>query len=404
MGGSVVAEFTREHFHELIMLGAQAYNGVPGIYALINPLAAPGDRDAYVGKTGDLYHRLINEHIAYGGASPGARDAWAAGCTHPIVLEALDDYETMTDDDIAEHLHHAEQWWIYFGGFYSDALHNQTSGGGRAYVHSDEARAKMSAGIKAACQRPEVKQKRSRAFTQSWADPHSRSRRLAALSESWRGPAAEERRAHISKLLKGNKHGVGHRSRLGCSPSEETRAKIRASVLAHGPKLAEWARKGGLAASGAAGYDEQGRSIMALRMLAAMTDEQRKASCSQGGIASQASLTPEQRHAYAVQRGKAHIALHGPITAKVTTHERWHVSAGKPCNCAAEVLEAYQERCARLGPRNVKIGSNSLTPEQRKLTAAVIAHTRWHIKAGKPCNCAPEVIAAYQQSHKLHAR
>jgi group I intron endonuclease len=55
-------------------------------------------------------------------------------------------------------------------------------------------------------------------------------------------------------------------------------------------------------------------------------------------------------------------------------------------------------------------GKSHTAVARAKISAAVRAnthvarHTRWHIKAGKPCNCAPEVIAAYQQSHKLHAR
>jgi group I intron endonuclease len=57
-------------------------------------------------------------------------------------------------------------------------------------------------------------------------------------------------------------------------------------------------------------------------------------------------------------------------------------------------------------PKPAEHRANMRKPKsaEGRLNMRVARHIQWHVEKNKPCTCAPEVIAAYQQSHKLRTR
>jgi group I intron endonuclease len=124
------------------------------------------------------------------------------------------------------------------------------------------------------------------------------------------------------------------------------------------------------------------RSAISRKAQASMTPEQR----SERSRKATAKLTPEQRSANARR-----------ATAKLTPEQR-SANARKAALALATSLTSEQRTAS------ARHSMARFTHEQHRVRAGKASHAYWHVEKNKPCTCAPEVIAAYQQSHKLHAR
>ena len=206
------------------------------IYGLVDPRTL---MVRYVG----LSARGLKRPLHHGKDFALAGDrSYKARWIRALRAEGLDYAIAVLQESTKESLSDDERWWIAFGRACGWPLTNLTEGGcGRLGLsHTDETRARIAAG------------NRGKVFSEE-----TRARMRAAQLGKTLSP---ETRAKLSAARRGNKNAVGNKIWVGRKHSEESKAKMSASLSGRRPS--EETRKKMSAAQTGRKHSEQSRAAM----------------------------------------------------------------------------------------------------------------------------------------------